>query len=100
MLLTVGPRAVFSSSRRIPLDISMTVKNLLEAGIQICSHHLVYSSKLSHEELCQDPVHLSPLLYCRSLGGGGSIFSSLLPLLSCGSQLRVHGHREEAYLCG
>ena len=39
-------------------------EKLLEAGVQVCSHHLVYSSKLSHEELRQDPVHLS---HCPSI---------------------------------
>ena len=33
-------------------------EKFLEAGVQIRSHYLVYSSKLSHEELRQDSVHL------------------------------------------
>ena len=74
-------------------------EQFLEAGIQVRPHHLVYSSKLGHEKLCQDQgLPASLPLHCRLLGDGGSVFSSLLPLLSYSSPLRVGGHREEAYL--
>ena len=54
-----GPQSCFqllqeSISRRF-----YDSEKLSETGVQVCSHHLVYSNKLSHEELRQDPVHLS-----------------------------------------
>ena len=53
-----GPQSCFQLLQENISRCLYDREKFMEAGVQIRSHHLVYSSKLSHEELCQDPVHL------------------------------------------
>ena len=76
-----GPQSCFQLLQENTSGRLYDSEKFLEAGVQIHSHHLVYSSKLSHEELCQDPVHLphhSCIVDCLEVEGSYFLHCFLL----------------------
>ena len=53
-----GPKSCFQLPQESLSRCLHDSEQFSEAGIQVLPHHLVYSSKLGHEKLCQDPVYL------------------------------------------